>query len=50
VIIGFSRNEFILSDPAKSTGYRRVKIKDFLEQWYELEDKTVHQGIVIGNY
>lgn len=50
VIIGFSRDEFILSDPAENKGYRRVKIKEFLKQWYELEDKTVRQGIIIGNY
>jgi len=48
VIIGFSQDEFILSDPAEDKGYLKVKIKDFMSQWYELEDKTVRQGIVIN--
>lgn len=47
VIIGFSDSEFILSDPGLDTGYVRVKIKDFMKNWYELEDKTVRQGITL---
>jgi len=49
VIVGFNDEYFILSDPAEKAGYRMVKIKDFIDQWYELEDKTVRQGIVISN-
>lgn len=49
VIVGFNDEYFILSDPAEEAGYRMVKIKDFIDQWYELEDKTVRQGIVISN-
>ncbi len=48
VIIGFGQDDFILSDPAFSTGYRRTKIKDFMRGWYELVDKTTRQGIVVS--
>ncbi len=47
VIIGFSKDEFILSDPSENKGYVRVKVKDFMDQWYELEDKTVRQGLIV---
>jgi hypothetical protein len=47
VIVGYSKNTFILSDPQEDRGYREVKIKDFMKLWYELEDKTTRQGIVI---
>ncbi len=49
VIVGFNEENFILSDPAYETGYRITKISDFIDKWYELEDKTVRQGIVIAN-
>ena len=48
VIVGYSRNTFILSDPQEDRGYREVGIKNFMKLWYELEDQTVRQGIVIG--
>lgn len=47
VLIGYSRNTFVLSDPQENQGYREVKIGDFMRMWYELEDRTVRQGIVI---
>lgn len=47
VIIGFTKEEFILSDPQLSAGYATVKIKDFMRTWYEWEDKTVRQGIIL---
>jgi len=49
VIIGYSRDSYILSDPASNKGFEIVKIKDFQKNWYELEDKTVGQGIIINN-
>ncbi len=47
VLMGYSRNTFILSDPQDERGYREVKIGDFMKMWYELEDQTVRQGIVV---
>ena len=47
VIIGSGKDTFILADPQEDLGYREVKVKDFMELWYELEDKTTQQGIVI---
>jgi len=47
VIVGYNRNTFILSDPQEDQGYREVGIKNFMSLWYELEDKTVRQGIVL---
>ena len=47
VMIGYSQNTFVLSDPQEEHGYREVKIKDFMKLWYELEDQTVRQGIVL---
>ena len=49
VIIGFSRSHFVLSDPASDQGYEQIPIIEFMKQWYELEDKTVRQGIMISN-
>ncbi|MFZ5932668.1 MAG: cysteine peptidase family C39 domain-containing protein [Patescibacteria group bacterium] len=48
VIIGFSQDEFVLSDPAEDSGYIIKKINYFMDNWYEEEDKTVRQGITIG--
>jgi ABC-type bacteriocin/lantibiotic exporter with double-glycine peptidase domain len=48
VIVGYSRNTFILSDPQEDRGYREVGIKDFMRLWYELEDRTIRQGIIIN--
>ncbi|OGC59596.1 hypothetical protein A2890_00165 [candidate division WWE3 bacterium RIFCSPLOWO2_01_FULL_53_14] len=47
-IIGYSRDTFVLSDPQEDQGYREVKIKDFMKLWYELEDQTVRQGILVS--
>lgn len=49
VIIGYSDDSYILSDPASNNGYEVVKIKDFHNQWHELEDETIGQGIIINN-
>ncbi|GEM_PF-1237973 len=48
VIIGYTKNkEFIFSDPAGSTSFTKMKIKDFMAHWYELDDNTKKEGIVI---
>ena len=47
VIMGYNHEEFVISDPSENKGYMTVKIKDFMKLWYELEDKTVRQGVVI---
>ena len=39
--------ETILPDSQKDQGYREVKVKDFMKLWYELEDQTVRQGILV---
>jgi len=48
VIIGFSAKEFILSDPMEDGGYREVPIREFMDLWYETEDETVGQGIIVS--
>ncbi len=48
VIIGYTENEeFIISDPALKHGLVRRSMKEFIEHWYELEDKTQQEGIVM---
>ncbi len=47
VIIGYSDDEYVFSDPSEDKGYTTIKIADFMKQWYELEDKTTRQGIII---
>ena len=48
VIVGYTDDEFIISDPSNDeSAYRREKIEHFMKRWYELEDKTVREGIVI---
>lgn len=50
VIIGFTnKDEFVLSDPSNAVpkGYRTIPAAKFIELWYELEDKTEKEGIVI---
>lgn len=50
VIIGFTnKDEFVLSDPSNAVpaGYRKMPIAKFMEHWYEMEDKTQKEGIVI---
>ena len=48
VIIGFSKDNFILSDPGAMEGYQMVSIKEFMKNWFELEDKTHRQGVIIS--
>jgi len=48
VIMGFSEDEFVISDPAEDSGYIVKKIVKFMRDWYEKEDKTVKQGIIIS--
>jgi len=36
-----------LADPAFDEGFRKIKINKFMKQWYELEDDTRREGIVI---
>jgi len=48
VIMGFSEGEFVISDPAETSGYIVKKIDKFMRDWYEKEDKTVRQGIIIS--
>lgn len=48
VIIGYTKNrEFILSDPAASVGFTKMKTKDFMAHWYELDDNTKKEGMAI---
>ena len=47
LIIGFSKDRFVLSDPGDDYGYREVPISEFMELWYELEDGTVREGFAI---
>ncbi len=47
VIIGYTKDEFIFSDPSGKEDFRREKIAHFMKRWYELEDKTEREGIVI---
>ncbi|MFH1990267.1 MAG: C39 family peptidase [Patescibacteria group bacterium] len=48
VIIGFSKDNFILSDPGITEGYQVAPIKEFMKNWFELEDKTHRQGVIIS--
>ena len=48
VIIGFSKDNFVLSDPGATEGYQVVSIKEFMKNWFELEDETYRQGIIIS--
>jgi hypothetical protein len=47
VIIGFTKTEFVLSDPSEDEGYVVTPIKTFMDKWYELEDETTRQGIIL---
>lgn len=47
VLIGYSDTDFVFSDPSENKGYTTIKIDEFMNQWYELEDKTTRQGIII---
>ncbi len=47
VIVGYTQDGFIFSDPNNGDLFWKQKIKDFMKRWYELEDKTVREGIVI---
>lgn len=47
VIMGYSKHDFIISDPSENEGYVITPIEEFMAKWYELEDKTTRQGIVL---
>lgn len=54
LIIGYTQDTFILSDSwgkcwrvRENKGYREVNIQEFMDLWYELEDRTVREGFVI---
>ena len=47
LIIGYTQDEFIFSNPSGGKDFRREKIAHFMKRWYELEDKTKQEGIVI---
>lgn len=47
VIIGYTKDEFIFSDPSRGEDFWKEKIEVFLKRWYELEDNTEREGIVI---
>ncbi|MDO8466761.1 MAG: cysteine peptidase family C39 domain-containing protein [bacterium] len=47
VIIGYTKDEFIFSDPSGKGDFRKEKINHFMKRWHELEDKTKQEGIVI---
>ncbi|MEX0587411.1 MAG: C39 family peptidase [Patescibacteria group bacterium] len=47
LIIGFSKDRFVISDADDDFGYREIPIPEFMERWYELEDGTVREGFVI---
>lgn len=47
VIIGYTKDEFIFSDPSGKEDFRKEKIEHFMKRWYELEDKTEREGMVI---
>lgn len=48
LIIGFTKETFIISDPQEDAGYREIPIKEFMELWYELEDGTFREGFTIS--
>ncbi len=48
VIIGYTKHgEFVLSDPSCDDRFRLVPIKRFMKMWYEIEDDTTREGIVV---
>ncbi len=47
VIIGYTKDEFIFSDPNNGDTFWKQRAKDFMTRWYELEDQTEREGIVI---
>ncbi len=47
VIIGYTKDEFIFSDPSRGEDFWKQKVSDFMKRWHELEDKTEREGIVI---
>ncbi len=48
VIIGYTKDEFIFSNPSKGEDFTLIKVADFMERWHELEDDTKQEGIVIS--
>ncbi len=49
VVIGFTKDNFVISDPGDAAGYREVPILEFLQLWYELEDGTAREGLTFFN-
>jgi hypothetical protein len=49
VVIGYTDDKFIVSDPNDDNGYREIPILQFMNLWYELEDGTVREGFTIFN-
>ena len=45
VIIGFTKNEFIISDPHSGFSFRKINTAKFMNYWYEIEDDTKREGI-----
>lgn len=48
LIIGFTKDKFIISDSAEDFGYRESPIPEFMALWYELEDGTFREGFTIS--
>ncbi len=40
-------NEFIFSDSSEMSGHIHMNIPEFMSKWYELEDQTERQGIIV---
>ena len=49
VVIGYTSNTFVVSDPNDDNGYREIPIPEFMKLWYELEDGTVREGFTISS-
>ena len=47
LVIGFTKDRFVISDPSEGSGYREAPISEFMDLWYELEDGTVREGFTI---
>lgn len=47
MIIGFTKDKFVVSDSAEDSGYRESPIPKFMALWYELEDGTVREGLTL---
>lgn len=49
VIMGYERHSknFIISDPSENDGYISENAEEFMRRWYEADDKTIAEGVVI---